>query len=50
MTGRDIETIRDGLNRVAKLALDDGSAADLETAVANLHGHRIGVLAGLRCL
>jgi hypothetical protein len=46
MTGRDIETIRDGLNRVAKLALDDGSAADLETAVANLHGHRIGVLAG----
>lgn len=46
MTDRDIETIRDGLSRVAKLALDDGSAADLETAVASLRGYRVGILAG----
>lgn len=42
----DIETLRDGLSRVAKLDLDEGSAPDVEAAVARLHGHRVGVLAG----
>lgn len=42
----DIATIRDTLSRVAKVDLDNGSAPDIETAVARLRGHRIGVTAG----
>ena len=44
----DIATIRDTLSRVAKVDLDNGSAPDIETAVARLRGHRIGVTAGPR--
>ena len=42
----DIASIRDTLNRVAKVDLDNGTAPDIETAMARLRGHRIGVAAG----
>lgn len=42
----DIAAIRDTLSRVAKVDLDNGTAPDIETAVARLRGHRIGVMAG----
>jgi hypothetical protein len=42
----DLETIRDGLNRLAKADLDDGTAPNIETAMARLYGYRIHVAAG----
>ncbi len=42
----DIANIRDTLNRVAKVDLDNGTAPDIETAIARLRGHRIAVTVG----
>lgn len=42
----DLEIIRDDLNRLAKADLDDGTAPDLETAMARLRDYRIHVAAG----
>lgn len=46
MASADIDKIRDTLNRVAKVDLDNGTAPDVETAVARLQTHRLGVVAG----
>ncbi|WP_267421428.1 hypothetical protein [Methylobacterium sp. GC_Met_2] len=46
MTHDSMDAIRDSLNRMAKLDLDNGTAPDIETAVARLHGHRIDVVVG----
>ncbi|MCJ2117023.1 hypothetical protein MKK65_10650 [Methylobacterium sp. J-001] len=46
MTQSDIDRLRDTLSRIAKVDFDNGSAPDVETAVARLREHRIGVFAG----
>ena len=46
MTGRDLATLKDTLNRAAKIDVDTGMAVDFETAVQRLHGHRVHVVAG----
>ncbi|GBU15820.1 MULTISPECIES: hypothetical protein [Methylobacterium] len=46
MTHSDIDRLRDTLSRIAKVDLDNGTAPDVETAMARLHEHRIGVFAG----
>ena len=46
MTHRDIDDIRDGLNRIAKLDIDTGAAEDVEAAVARLGTHRLDVHVG----
>lgn len=46
MTHSDLDRLRDTLSRIAKVDLDNGTAPDVETALARLHDHRIGVFAG----
>lgn len=46
MTHSEIDRLRDTLSRIAKVDLDNGTAPDVETAVARLREHRIGVFAG----
>ncbi len=46
MTPTDMASVRDGLNRLAKLFMDEGSAADIREAEARLGRFRIRVLVG----
>ena len=46
MTHTDMASVRDGLNRLAKLFMDEGSAADIGEAEARLEQFRIRVLVG----
>ncbi len=46
MTLHDPIALKETLNRAAKIDVDSGAAADFETAVRRLHGHRVQVRVG----
>lgn len=46
MTLHDPVALKETLNRAAKIDVDSGAAADFETAVRRLHGHRVQVRVG----